>query len=957
MTQNNNFTQARCAGVNSIGKPDWIGRFGRKLQRYSGFHSARSDSSTALKRTAFGFTALTWTPSGETPKAIPVRCSISGAHSVSRGTRPASRSALIGRSVAAFFAALVLCMGSASYAADDSSMHFEIKAKPLADALMEFGVQSGLTVVAPSTLTAGKKAASIRGELTPTVALGRLLKGSGLTFARAANGTIAIQAISVSGPTQASAGESGLDEDLTSSDKALEEIIVTGTHIRGVTNNISPVMVYDRADIERSGYSTTQQFIQSLPQNFGGGDSETTLGGILGGENSNLNYGNASGANLRGLGNRATLTLLNGRRLAPVGVGDAVDLSVIPLAAIERIDVLTDGASAIYGSDAVGGVINIVLREKYDGAETRVRYGDVTEGANAEIRAGQTIGTEWGTGSALISYEYDKRDPLSTQDRFFTKDPLFLTGIDLIPYNRQQSALLSGSQELGSGAELYGNAVLSRRSSYYSYFSVGNQLTPITVGQYTANLGSRVNLGADWQLDAGGSYSYNRTQYTVFTDSEFQGNIDTRMSVQSAEVKADGSLFSLPAGKTKVAVGAQYRTETFDSRGTYSNTGGGDTRHVSTAYGELFIPVVGAANRMPGMEALEVSLAGRYEHYSDFGSTTNPKYGFMWAPIGGVHLRATYGTSFRAPTLYELSEKAEPLSPNVYQIPDPIPADPNHITNAIVLYGNNSQLRPERSTNWTTGFDFQPTFLPTFKASLTYFNIVFKDRIAEPLNRGLFDSLILESQHPTLIDRNPSLATVDGYFAYPNFHNSTPPVTPGDIGAIIDNQKANVSSTRESGLDLNSTYGLVTVAGTFTFQAGGTYLLEKKDRLTSNSPFVSNLNSVFNPADLKLRNSLMWNRGGLGAAVFMNYVGHYRDIRPGFEAPVGSYTTFDLNLRYNTQGKGGVFRHMTFALAALNVLDRAPPHINYYGFDFDATNASAVGRYLSLDVTKQWGKL
>lgn len=106
---------------------------------------------------------------------------------------------------------------------DNSSKHFEIEAKPLADALMEFGVQSGLTVVAPTTLTAGKKAATVRGDLAPTDALGRLLKGSGLTFARAADGTIAIQAIPSSEPVQASAGESSLDKDLT----VLEEVVVT----------------------------------------------------------------------------------------------------------------------------------------------------------------------------------------------------------------------------------------------------------------------------------------------------------------------------------------------------------------------------------------------------------------------------------------------------------------------------------------------------------------------------------------------------------------------------------------------------------------------------------------------------------------------------------------------------------------------------------------------------------
>jgi len=104
--------------------------------------------------------------------------------------------------------------GSAAIATDDSSKHFEIKSKPLGNALMEFEVQSGLTVVAPTTLTAGKMASTVRGDLTPTDALSRLLKGSGLTFARSSEGTIAIQAISANGPVERQS--------------KLEEIVVIG---------------------------------------------------------------------------------------------------------------------------------------------------------------------------------------------------------------------------------------------------------------------------------------------------------------------------------------------------------------------------------------------------------------------------------------------------------------------------------------------------------------------------------------------------------------------------------------------------------------------------------------------------------------------------------------------------------------------------------------------------------
>ena len=366
MTQNNNFTQGRYAGVKSIGKPDWIGRFWRKLQRYSGFHSAGSDSSTALNRTASGFTALACTSSGGTRNGLPGRSSIAGAHSVSRGPGPQNSSTLISRSVAAFFAALalVLCMGSAAYAADDSSKHFEIKAKPLADALMEFGVQSGLTVVAPTTLTAGKKAAAVRGDLAPTDALGRLLKGSDLTFARAADGTIAIQAIPSNGPVQASAGESDLDKDLTPSD-TLTEVIVTGTRQTGVraSDSPAPITLLDANALTRVGQPDLNQSLQqNLPsfnaQPFGFDAAALTVS-----------------AALRGLSPNNTLVLVNGKRRhstanlavnggSPYTGAAAVDLGLIPVAAIDHVEVLQDGAAAQYGSDAIGGVVNVMLKNQ-----------------------------------------------------------------------------------------------------------------------------------------------------------------------------------------------------------------------------------------------------------------------------------------------------------------------------------------------------------------------------------------------------------------------------------------------------------------------------------------------------------------------------------------------------------------------------------------------------------------
>jgi outer membrane receptor protein involved in Fe transport len=199
-----------------------------------------------------------------------------------------------------------------------------------------------------------------------------------------------------------------------------EEVIVTGSNIRGLTQGPSPVQVIDRAAIERDGYGSVADAMAALPQNFGGTGTEDTV--LTNTDVSVLNIGLGSSANLRGLGSDATLTLLNGRRLpGSGGKGDFADLSLIPLAAVERVEILTDGASAIYGADAVGGVVNIILRRNLDGGETRLRVGTATQGGGTEVQAAHVQGFRWNGGSLIAAYEYQRRDSLAAADRAFTR--------------------------------------------------------------------------------------------------------------------------------------------------------------------------------------------------------------------------------------------------------------------------------------------------------------------------------------------------------------------------------------------------------------------------------------------------------------------------------------------------------------------------------------------------------
>lgn len=171
--------------------------------------------------------------------------------------------------------------------------------------------------------------------------------------------------------------------------QSLEKVTVTGSNIKRTdAETASPVQVITREDIEKSGKQTISDVIRSLPVDNNGSISQGFESGFAAG---------ASGVSLRGLGVNSTLVLINGRRTAPYGLADDgqrnfVDLSSIPLDAVERVEIVKDGASAIYGSDAIAGVINIILRKDFKGISTNVSYGQSRYSDGTNIRGSITAG-------------------------------------------------------------------------------------------------------------------------------------------------------------------------------------------------------------------------------------------------------------------------------------------------------------------------------------------------------------------------------------------------------------------------------------------------------------------------------------------------------------------------------------------------------------------------------------
>jgi iron complex outermembrane recepter protein len=200
----------------------------------------------------------------------------------------------------------------------------------------------------------------------------------------------------------------------------VDRVVVTGTNINsGDSPPFVPETIFNRETIERAGSRSLGDFFQSLPQNSGPGFTEN--------QNESLAPGGAAVA-LRGLNPDATLVLINGRRVAPYpfaqnGVTAFVDLNSIPLAAIQQIDILRDGASAIYGTDAIAGVVNIRFLEKYDGALVSVGYGNTTDTDTSEYRASLITGfsNERSGTELMVVADYFRREALFQVDRYFSE--------------------------------------------------------------------------------------------------------------------------------------------------------------------------------------------------------------------------------------------------------------------------------------------------------------------------------------------------------------------------------------------------------------------------------------------------------------------------------------------------------------------------------------------------------
>jgi outer membrane receptor protein involved in Fe transport len=485
--------------------------------------------------------------------------------------------------------------------------------------------------------------------------------------------------------------------------------------------------------------------------------------------------------------------------------------------------------------------------------------------------------------------------------------------------------------------------------------------------QLTATGGFNWQAGQAWEVEASGSYGRNdlhRLSNSILFGTNGALINDVLFEVGAAEVKADGPTYALPGGDMYMAIGAGWRSESLKSVPSFANGTGNPgnpldfDQTVRSVFGEVLIPIIGPANHSGGVERLELSLAGRYDDYSRFGSSFDPRAGLLWEPKRGLRLRGSYGTSFAAPKLadYNLA------STRGFAIVQPDPLGPGGVSRQLLLLGTDvAGLGPQQSKSWSVGIEVEPERITGLQFGMNYYNIRYRDRIAAPQPTTVI--LANPASFGSLFIRDPSLAQINEYIALAQLGGN--PLfalfDPTTVDAIVDGRRRNLSATATSGLDFSAQYTFAAGESEFNFGLNATYIFELEQQITEASAPFDSVATYFNPPHARARSAVGWHRQSWSANMFVNYTDSYTDNR--FETmpvPVSSYTTVDLRVAYES-GEGirsDFWSGVSVSLNAQNLFDQDPPRTAIIRPDsdsgFDPTNANPLGRFVAIELVKKW---
>ena len=662
----------------------------------------------------------------------------------------------------------------------------------------------------------------------------------------------------------ASAQDSNTDEnkDDNTTAKSVGKVTITGSRLkRADVEGATPVTIMTKQDLDQTGKTSVADVLRDVPAASAGnfrpqsGSSAQALATV----------------DLGGLGSGRTLVLIDGRRLpkAPFAA-DSNDVNSIPAAAIERIEVLTDGASAVYGSDAIGGVVNVITRKDFNGAEIRYGIGqtEVKGGDTTEFAA--TFGASGERGNIIAGVNATERGMVFTRDQigytqgvsvygnnyrvYDQKTGAFKTAPAAVPgfacnsdgfwmttqgtcsfdfnsvaaneasiktkgifargeynINDNWSAYMTGSvnnvTSFGRYAPVPGlflvadgtpNDVVKgdgmATALYHRLAAFGNRDSSTDANIYDGMLGFKGRIWDKVDLDFGvrrSSYKYSSTGtgYTVnplVVEAMESGSYSVMdpfnpdkpavtatigqqsfFDVDEMFAISNFDVFEMAGGTSNAVLGVEYRTEDFSDQydqlseaglidGSAGNSAGG-SRSVGAAFFEWLFPIA---------KSLDVTLAGRYDKYSDYGADFSPKVAVRWQPMTRLTFRGSYGEGFRAPDLSIITQKdtfsAESVNdPRTCEVFGGSPARCNGTDGKApaavqvdTWFRANPDMASEQSKQWSLGFAADPT--DWFNMTLDYRNIEITDRIR---SFGA-QALINRSNDPTLGPIPPGLGVI-----------------------------------------------------------------------------------------------------------------------------------------------------------------------------------------------------
>ncbi|HET6523518.1 TonB-dependent receptor [Sphingopyxis sp.] len=831
-------------------------------------------------------------------------------------------------------AALLVAPADAE-AYEEARQSYSLQAQDLGDALKGVAARAGLELYASSEDLVGRRSPPLNGTFTPREAIDALLRATLLSAEFDGRSVIIRRQRS----SQTSA-------DVT--DDAA--IVVTGSRIEGAPPP-APVITITGDDIRDAGQADLGEVARSLPQNFGGGQNPG-IGSGQGTGNENVNVNGASTFNLRGVGPNATLTLLNGNRFSYSGTQSVIDVSAIPVAAVERVEIVADGASAIYGADAVAGVVNIKLRKDYEGVTTSARLGGSTDGGNFQQQYNLLGGAKWSGGGFVATYDYFDNSAIYARDRTYSESSN--PASTFYPQLKRHSVLLSGHQEVAHSVKLSGDLIYKRgnTSSVRALFVD----RPVTTRGFLATtkfvtLGVaptfEADLGGSWNARITGLYGTDKTNALTdnYTNDVATQAVRTYNNRNLAiEAGIEGPLFALPAGDARLAAGGGWRRNRIGVE-----LGGrrfSAARANSFAYGEIFIPLASPSQRLGFAHRASLTAALRWEDYSDSGSIVTPKLGFVYAPVPELSLGISWGRSFKMPTLIQQYTGYTALLLPVTGYGNLFPPGSTY----LYIGGPNPEVGPERSENITLSATFRPS--PRLEIVTSFFRIDYRDRVAPPFASPL--GALTNPLYADLVSFDPAADALDAAISGANapLVNATGgPYDPARVIALLDGRDRNIAVQQYQGADLSLRYRAPMAGGrSLTLAASATWI-DSWQRLLPGLPATNLAGTIFNSPHFKARGGATFGDERFSLSGFVSFTGGVTDRRRPVPLKISSMATLDLTGRI----KIGTLAEVS--LSALNILNAKPERTTVAAAGdtpFDTTNYSAVGRFLGITIRRDW---